>query len=283
MPLGPEGGYYAMGAWSMPAGMRIGPISLRVRALDEVTAFYRDVVGLHPLDRSTDRARLGSNDTVLIELIREDEREPRSREAAGLFHTALRVPNSPALGAALERAEAAGAVTGASDHGVSEALYLADPEDNGIEIYRDRPRDVWPHRDGQLIIPTDPLDLSALRSASDHANHVPEGTDVGHVHLEVSDLDRSRRFYRDRLGMNVRYEVSGACFLAAGEYHHHVGINTWQHRTAPCSGLGLDSIAFSLPAAERRAFVDTLDEAADDPGTVSLTDPDEIPVSIDSE
>ncbi|MEF8852104.1 MAG: VOC family protein [Haloarculaceae archaeon] len=234
---------------TLPASAGIGRIGLTVETIDETVAFYRDVVGLTVHARDAEAATLGTPDEALLELRAEPDCPPRPGTAAGLFHTAFRVPTRGALADALDRVREEWELSGASDHLVSEALYLRDPEGNGVEIYRDRDRSEWPTTDeGRVAMVTDPLDLAALASEATGTGTVPVGSDVGHVHLEVTDLPTARRFYADALGMNVRQEMSGALFLAAGEYHHHVGCNVWNGRSTPAKGRGLDWFEVVVPA-----------------------------------
>lgn len=197
-------------------------------------------MGLDCRRRTDERAVLGADGALLV-LVAAPEAPPRGAEAAGLFHTAFRVPDRAALGDALARIEGRGRLDGASDHGVSEALYLTDPEGNGIEVYRDRPRAAWPvAADGTVEMDTRPLALDPVREAAGGAARCPSGTTVGHVHLEVTSLPASRAFYVDGLGLRVRQSMgASALFLAADDYHHHVGLNTWRARSAPAAGRGV--------------------------------------------
>jgi catechol 2,3-dioxygenase len=241
----------------------VGRTALVVNDLDPVVGFYRDVVGLAVRYREGGRATLGAGGDPLLELTEDPDTPERSRRSAGLFHTAFRVPSRAALGDAVERIEHRWELTGASDHHVSEALYLDDPEGNGVEVYRDRPRAEWPtDDDGRVEMDTLPLDLEALADEAAGEDAAPPGTDVGHVHLEVTDLVAARRFYAGTLGMNVRQEWgSQALFVAAGDYHHHVGLNTWNRRSEPRTGRGLEWFELVLPdgtalGAARERFVD---------------------------
>jgi catechol 2,3-dioxygenase len=131
---------------------------------------------------------------------------------------------------------------GAADHGVSEALYLRDPEGNGIEVYRDRPDNEWPRQGERIAMVTGPLDLRALAEAAPGPAPLPAGTRLGHIHLHVADLSASGGFYRERLGLQVtQSDYPGALFLSLGGYHHHVGLNTWTSRRAPEQATGLIS------------------------------------------
>jgi len=247
----------------LPAGTRIGRAALRVADLDETVAFYRDVVGLAVLDRDGDEALLGVGDaegdetaapdaTPLLVLRRDPDRPERAPTDAGLFHTAFRVPSRAALGEALGRARDRWRLDGASDHLVSEALYLDDPEGNGVEIYRDRPRDEWPiDEDGTVRMATDPLDVEGVAAAAGgtRADRAPPGTDVGHVHLEVTSLSAFEAVYVDGLGFEVGMTGPDVRFVAAGGYHHHLGANTWRGRTTSASGRGLAWFEVVVPDA----------------------------------
>ncbi|GAA0194129.1 VOC family protein [Halobaculum roseum] len=233
---------------------RIGLVTLAVSDLDAVIPFYRDVVGLRVRERDDGRAVLGTDADDLLVLDAAPEAGPRPPDAAGLFHTAFLFPSRGALGDALSRARDAGErLTGASDHRVSEALYLRDPEGNGVELYRDRPREEWPEADGEVQMDTLPLDVDSLLAdragdADDAGEAAPADTAVGHVHLEVTDLDAAEAFYVDAAGFDVRQRwESDALFVAAGGYHHHVGLNTWNRRTAPASGTGLVEFEVAVP------------------------------------
>jgi catechol 2,3-dioxygenase len=219
-----------------------GAVKLTVADAAGVADFYENTVGL---ERLADDA-LGAGGRPLVELNEAPQAPPRPSGTTGLFHLAILVPTRADLGTALRRLVAAGwGLTGASDHLVSEALYLDDPEGNGIEIYRDRPREEWPYVDGQLQIATLPLDLTSI-AAEAAAENAPmaAGTTIGHVHLNVADIDDSRRFYVDALGFDVTADsYMGALFVSAGGYHHHLGLNIWNGAGAPpppAGSRGLD-------------------------------------------
>ncbi|MEZ3163770.1 VOC family protein [Halorubrum sp. RMP-47] len=237
----------------LPAETRIGRAALRVVDLDETTAFYRDVVGLSVLDRDEERAALGVDGSVLLVLRRDADRPARNRTDAGLFHTAFRVPTRAALGEALGRVRERWRLDGASDHLVSEALYLDDPEGNGVEIYRDRPRDAWPtDGDGSVRMATDPLDVESVAAAAGESGLVdraPLDTDVGHVHLEVTSLSAFEAVYVEGLGFETGMRGPDVRFVAAGGYHHHLGANTWRGRTTPAAGRGLAWFEVVVPDA----------------------------------
>jgi catechol 2,3-dioxygenase len=271
-------------ATNLPPDTAVGRVALRAGDLDRLVDFYTDVVGLSVLSAADDRATLGVGETALLELTHAPDDDPRAGDEAGLFHTAFRVPDRAALGAALDGIEDSWQLTGASDHRVSEALYLRDPEDNGLEIYRDRPRAEWPTADGRVQMDTLSLDLDALRAESSGGERLPDDTDVGHVHLEVTDLDAARDFYVETLGLGVRQEWNGALFVAAGDYHHHVGLNVWNERRRPRSGWGLDWFELVVPeealaGARQRLERAGVDVSATDDG-LAVPDPDAIGVRL---
>jgi catechol 2,3-dioxygenase len=213
---------------------RMGLVELSVSDLDRSLAYWQDAIGLRILSRENGSAELGT-DTPLVRFVEE----PGVRSAqgfTGLFHVALLVPDRPSLGRFLAHAGREQlALTGLSDHVVSEAIYLRDPDYHGIEVYADRPREQWEGQVSQRMT-TIPLDTDSLLAEAGDAGFdgLPEGTTVGHVHLCVSDVDEMVGFYHDRLGMGVTAHRPGgqAAFLSAGGYHHHLGGNTWETRGA---------------------------------------------------
>ena len=238
----------------------MGPVRLRVGDLERSAAFYGRALGLRELGRERSEALLGTEDgRVLVELEGDEDAPARPPRTTGLFHLAILVPNRSDLALALRRVTSAGwSFTGASDHLVSEALYLDDPEGNGIEIYRDRPRDEWRRgADGDLRMATLPLDLQGvLGAASEGApdEGMPVGTTMGHVHLQVSDLAAAESFYARLLGFDVTVRgYPGALFVSAGGYHHHLGMNTWGSRDAPpppAGARGLARYRIELPTTD---------------------------------
>lgn len=267
-------------------------VALVVNDLDALVSFYGDVVGLTVHSRSHDAATLGAGETPFLELHANPDAPERTRQEAGLFHTAFRVPTRRALGDALDRIRTHWTLSGASDHLVSEALYLTDPEGNGVEIYCDRSFEDWQlAEDGSVEMATLPLDLDDLGHESSEADAVPSETDavpsetdVGHVHLEVTDISASSTFYVDLLGLRVRQQFDdSALFVAASEYHHHVGLNTWNGRSDPVTGRGLDWFELVVPEtldAVRGRLVDgglSVEPVAD--GLV-VTDPDGVTVRV---
>src|SRR5947209_5740641 len=217
----------------------VGTVRLTVSDLARSRAFYEQALGLRSRELDNGAIALGppagqaGELEALVEL-HGDASAPRlDRRATGLFHLAILFPTRSDLAFALARlAQARWPLDGASDHLVSEALYLSDPDGNGIELYRDRPREDWPYHDGRLRMATLPLDLDDLlgeiRSAESWQTLAPDGTRMGHVHLQVSDLEETEAFYHGLLGFDVMVRgFPGALFVAAGGYHHHLGLNTW--------------------------------------------------------
>ena len=223
----------------LPDATRVGGVYLRVTNLARSIAFYRDIIGLQVLETSGHVAALapfGSRD-ALVTLHEAPGVNPVARRGTyGLYHFAILLPDRAALGRFVTHLIRAGVRYGMSDHLVSEAIYLNDPDGLGIEVYIDRPRDAWPRLNGQLTMATDPLDVaSLLRAAGTTAwNGAPAGTTMGHIHLHVGDLERARRFYADALGFDVVVDsYPGALFMSAGGYHHHLGTNTWAPGPSP--------------------------------------------------
>ena len=220
-------------AQSIDPATTLGPVTLTVADLERGRSFYERAIGLRPVEQTGDTVLLGSDEkTPLVELAGRPDAPPRPRGATGLFHLAVLVPSRRELARAVRRVVSAGwRFTGASDHLVSEAFYLDDPEGNGIEIYRDRPREEWPYADGALQMATEPVDFEGVMAelpSEETDGGAPAGTRIGHVHLQVSDLAAADRFYHGVLGFDVTVRgYPGALFVSAGGYHHHVGLNTW--------------------------------------------------------
>ncbi|MFG1303587.1 VOC family protein [Xanthobacter autotrophicus] len=236
-----------------PHGLALGAVALSSRDPERLIPFYRDGVGLDVLSTG-ETVVLGAGGRPLVEITRRSDAAPAPVRAPGLFHMAIRVPDRASLAARLLALHHMGLRMGASDHLVSEALYVDDPDGNGIEIYRDRPADEWPRSpDGTIAMATLPLDLNALaREALPAAQPAPAGTDMGHVHLKVSDLEAARRFWVDTVGLTIMARYPGALFVSADGYHHHLGLNTWQSSGAPAPAAGtagLDHFTVRLPQA----------------------------------
>lgn len=214
---------------------RIGTISLVVRDLDTVSRFYEDAIGLNVLERFGGTARLGTASTVLLEVVHDPAARRCGPREAGLFHTAFLLPSRADLGAWIAFAsEQRITVHGASDHAVSEAVYLSDPEGNGIEIYADRSADQWPVTPTGYAMPSDPLDIQALVVAAGgrHWRGFPDDGIVGHMHLQVGAIAPAEAFYRDLLGFDITCRYPGGSFFGSGGYHHQIATNIWNSRNA---------------------------------------------------
>jgi catechol 2,3-dioxygenase len=228
---------------SIPANVRLGPVSLQIADLGVSLDFYIHVIGFALHSRSEKggqrRARLGTPDGQVLLELREKKgaRYAPHRGRLGLYHFAVLLPTRADLGRFLRHALDLGVHVGQSDHHFSEATYLVDPDGLSIEVYRDRPRDAWRVTEhGEIIGGGNPLDLTALmRAAGDTLwQGLPVGTTLGHLHFYVGDLGEAARFYHDGLGFpKMTWTFPTALFLGAGGYHHHLGLNTWAAGSAP--------------------------------------------------
>lgn len=240
----------------LPAEARIGKVRLRVADLERALGFYRDVLGLRLARGEGSVAALSAGDgPELVELHEHPGALPAGRRAAlGLYHHAVLLPGRAELGAVLRRLHERGwALHGASDHAVSEALYTADADGIGVEIYADRPRSAWRWSGGELYMTTQGLEIGSLvRDAAPPSDEIAPGTTIGHVHFHVGDLDHADAFFRRGLGMDLMVgSYPGARFYAAGGYHHHVGANTWagpRARPAEDDHAGLIDWELVVPA-----------------------------------
>lgn len=236
----------------------VGAVRLAVSDESAVREFYERAIGLRTDGRDEGVVRLGVEGEPLVELVGEPSAPRRPAGTTGLFHLAILVPDRRELARAMRRViEAGGRFSGASDHLVSEALYLHDPEGNGIELYRDRPRKEWERTNGEIRMATLPLDLADIASELDGADAsapMAAGTRIGHVHLNVSDLAAAEEFYAGTLGLDVTVRsYPGALFLSTGGYHHHLGVNTWTGEGAPApppGARGLRRFELTLPKAD---------------------------------
>jgi catechol 2,3-dioxygenase len=266
----------------LPAGSRVSEVTLTVSELARAHDFYEGVLGLTVLSDGPD-LRLGTKEDAFLRLV-HDPAAGAARGSARLYHFAILYPSRADLAGATRRLlERRWPLQGASDHLVSEAVYLPDPEGNGIEIYRDRPQAEWRRTASGIEMATLPLDVRGLLSdAGARSGEAPVGTVMGHIHLHVRDLAEAERFYREVVGLDLmaRYGDS-ASFLSAGGYHHHLGINTWgtagAGRAVP-GALGLRWYRLALPdenaLAELAARVrDAGVEAAEQDGALTFSDP----------
>lgn len=277
--------------YTIDPALRIGSVRLAVSDLSRSVDFYAGTLGLPLIVRDDRGALLGvEREHPSLALTAIAEPTPLSPHSTGLFHVAWLHPSRSALAASVQRiVRGRWPLDGASDHGVSEALYLSDPDGLGIEIYVDRPREQWQRpADGHGVrIVTLPLDLDDLmaQAPEDAGATIDSGTSIGHVHLKVADVPRAAGFYRDVLGLDEQAQLPSAAFLSAGGYHHHVGLNSWQSQGAGPpdeNAPGLRLVEFelgdadALAALERRlaAAPNVPDGSREQDGRVSVTDPD---------
>ncbi|WP_265519558.1 VOC family protein [Nitratireductor luteus] len=253
--------------FSATTPVSIGEVGLKARDADKLAAFYSAVVGLEILERDGGTIRLGAGGRPLLTIEEDRQARPDDPREAGLFHTAFLLPDRASLARWVRFAAARGvALEGASDHLVSEAVYLSDPEGNGIEIYADRDRDEWQWDGDHIAMTTLPLDHRALLSVLGDNDAgwrgAPEGTVVGHIHLRVGDPRAAEAWWNETLGLKTMARRSeAAVFLASGGYHHHVGANAWRS-----AGAGTRD-----PGRAGLAWVKLIDTAAD--GEKVLHDP----------
>ena len=274
-------------------GTTLGLVQLAVRDLGRAVLFYTRALGLSVRGEEGSLVRLGSPDRTVI-LLEEVPGAAQRAGTAGLYHLALLLPSRFALARALERLlRAHVALEGFADHLVSEAIYLSDPEGNGIELYRDRPRDSWREPGGGLRMGTYELDPDGLLAELEGPQPPEEeGLRLGHVHLEVSDLAASDRFYLGALGFQLMMHMGpSSSFVSAGGYHHHIGYNTWAGHLAPAPAqavLGLRHFSVLLPdpaaleAAKARGRQAGLSREQDG-GDWRLRDPSGIPLTLAAE
>lgn len=243
---------------ALPKDTGVGHVRLQVSDLDRALAFYRDLLGFQQIGENGAKATLSATGKPPYHIVLAAWPGARAKPpgTTGLYHVAIRYPSHQALARAFERlVRHRWPFQGFADHWVSEALYLADPDGNGLELYVDRARQEWSWQGGQVAMATEPLDVESLlaQATADPepwAGIHPE-TDIGHVHLQVSDLARAEAFYQGLLGLEVTQRgYPGALFLSAGGYHHHVGVNVWAGVGAPPpprDAAGLLSFALQLP------------------------------------
>ena len=270
----------------LPPELGLGPVRLEVADLSRSLAYYETVLGLETRERRDGSASLGAagDSSVLVELRERPGARPVPRRGRlGLYHFAILLPSRADLGRFLNHLSAIGVRAGMSDHLVSEALYLTDPDGLGIEVYADRPRATWRFNAGDIAMGVDPLDVDdLLRAAGEEAwTGAAAGTRVGHIHLHVGSLDQAEAFYHRALGLEkVRAALPGALFLSAGGYHHHLGLNTWAAGAPPAaegdarllewtielsSRADIEAAAWSLTAAGYPVIRDGDDAVAADP------------------
>ncbi|RKP53047.1 VOC family protein [Cohnella endophytica] len=258
---------------SIHADTVLGSFKIKVSNLARSIEFYREVVGFQVLSQDQSSARLtvdGIHAFAILEEIPSALITPR-RTSSGLYHFAILVPTREHLGLSLRRLAESGIPVGQGDHSVSEALYISDPDNNGIEIYRDRPRSEWKHdAQGNILMGTDPVDIEGLLALAGNKpwTGLSPQTILGHIHLHVASLAESKAFYCDVLGFDLVVDgasMMGAYFVSAGGYHHHIGMNIWAGvgaPQAPANATGLAYFTIVLPnGSELERIVARLDDA----------------------
>lgn len=256
---------------SIYPGTSIGTVHLKVADLQRSILFYRDIIGLKVLRQEADAAELTADGKRPLLALRQiaGARTMRKRTTSGLYHFAILVPDRQSLGLSLRRLLENRIRIGSSDHLVSEALYLDDPDGNGIEIYADRPRDQWKHQsNGDIAMAVDPLDLDDLLKQAENLpwTGLHPATTIGHIHLHVADLNRTWEFYGGVLGFDLVARMGDAAlFISAGGYHHHIGLNVWAGEGAPTppeDAVGLSYYDIVIPdRQELEATIDRLRHA----------------------
>lgn len=240
----------------------IGWVTLAVADLQRSLDFYSGVLGFKQLDRQPHSAVLGADSEPLLLLTEQPGARPKPQRSTGLYHVAILLPSRVDLGHILQRIVSEYKLDGYADHLVSEALYLSDPDGNGLEIYRDRPRSEWQRQGDQIVMASDPIDVHGLiREAQQSGREwsgIPTGTTIGHVHLQIGDIAQARAFYHGVLGFDVVAQMPGALFVSAGGYHHHLGLNIWQSRNAPpapADAAGLRVLTISVSDQQAQAAI----------------------------
>jgi catechol 2,3-dioxygenase len=246
----------------LPPGTHIASATLGVADLDRSLRFYRDLVGLREMTRDGSGVSLGAEGAPILRLIEERDASSPPPRATGLYHTAILYPDRAALARTIRHIASKNyPFTGASDHLVSEAFYLDDPDGLGVELYRDRPRNEWKWNGDSIQMASLPLDINDVLATADRPfDAAPPGTRIGHIHLKVSDIAQAEAFYGDVAGFSLVTRFgSGATFLAADGYHHHIGANTWHslasHPASP-GHAGLRAFVINTPHSAPRELVD---------------------------
>jgi catechol 2,3-dioxygenase len=263
---------------------QVGLVALTVADLKRSLTFYTDIFGFTLLDQKASEVTLGTPSAPLLLLREEVGARPWPHDQyayTGLYHFAVLVPTRRDLGRWLRHwLELGLPLPGQGDHLVSEALYISDPDGNGIEIYRDRPRSEWHWDDGQVRMAVDPVDIRGVLGEAEQDDEpwagFPDGTRVGHIHLQIGDVPQAKVFYHDVLGFDIVASMPSALFVSAGGYHHHIGMNTWHSRNAPPAPAGTAGLRFftlEIPSEEARAAIVARLNAA---GITSTQTPDAV-------
>jgi catechol 2,3-dioxygenase len=254
--------------------LHIGAAALKVRDLATMTQYYRQMLGLSVLEQTPERAVLGAGGVPFLHLEADPAAKPDDSREAGLYHTAFLMPTRADLARwILHVARDRIPISGASDHTVSEAFYLDDPEGNGVEVYVDRDPNGWEWTGDLVKITTDPLDIDAIVGEVDPSTasygDAPGGLRIGHIHLRVGDVAAAERFYREGIGFkNTRAGRGGATFMSSGRYHHHLAGNVWHSRGAGLRDPGRAGLAWFTIAADSDAEVAAISRRLADQGAL---------------
>lgn len=265
----------------------VGMVTLKVADLRRSLAFYGGLIGLAALEQGAGAATLGAGGRPILALEEIPGARAQPLRTTGLYHAAILFPDRRSLGVKIAQLAAAGLSIGQGDHLVSEAFYLSDPDGNGLELYRDRPRSEWEWDGNNVRMATDPVDVEGMFAEVGDMQQAmaevaaPAGTKLGHMHLRVADVPLAEKFYVDALGFDVTARWHGALFVSAGGYHHHIGLNSWESRggaPAPENSAGLREFSLLLPSREEVEKVAERVTAAgyaaqDTGGSVLLRDP----------
>jgi catechol 2,3-dioxygenase len=244
--------------YRLPESTHLGRVRLQVANLDRSVAFYETILGMRVIRRDTDSVGLGAHDDdreiVHLRQLKGTRPVPR-RGLLGLYHFAILLPDRASLGRFVAHLTELEAHVGMSDHFVSEAIYLSDPDGLGIEVYADRPRDAWRYDERQLYMTTNSLDVNDLVKAAggQRWTGMPAGTVLGHVHLYVDDIGKAEAFYHEALGFDkVVWSYPGALFMSAGGYHHHLGTNTWVRGAPSASDVDARLLEWEIVVPTRK-------------------------------
>ncbi len=272
---------------SLHPATEVGVVSLKVSNLRRSVDFYTQKIGLKLFQQGGGGALLGAGSRPILAL-NEIPGAPNPPESAtGLYHAAILLPDRRSLTLKIAQLSAANVPLGYADHLVSEAFYLSDPDQNGLELYRDRPRSAWTWENNRVRMASDPIDFDSFfaeiirEEVASASTAVPDGTKLGHVHLRVADIDLAEQFYHGVLGFDVTARMPGALFVSAGGYHHHIGMNTWQSRRGQPPGQPSTCLSeFSVVLPDRPELERLVKQVADsgmaverDADTALLTDP----------
>ena len=278
----------------LPASTHVGRVRLAVSNLARSVAFYRDVIGLALLSQTGQLAQLGAHGSgyALLELEEIPGVQPiAERSRLGLYHTAFLLPTREDLSSFVRHLWKLGVLFGAGDHGVSEALYLVDPDGLEVEVYADRPRAQWQYANGRLRMGTQAVRFETLPKVEDSWKGAPAGTTVGHMHFYVGDLQTAAEFYCAGLGLDVTVRIPSALFTSAGGYHHHVGLNVWAAGSPVASEQDARLLSWQLVLPDAREIDHVVDrlralgyvETQDAGGERAFTDASGITVALVTE